>query len=91
MSRASSNAAPLPFDWDALVSLLVHPMRVSIIEALRWVGEPLSATDLRKVFDEAHSLPVISYHVVTLAQANVVVKVRQRHVRGSIEKFYFFP
>lgn len=39
---------PLPFDWAALVPLVVHPMRVTIIEALCWVGEPLSALTSRR-------------------------------------------
>jgi hypothetical protein len=81
----------LPFDWDALAPLLAHPMRVTIVEALRWVGEPLSATDLRKLFDDQFTLPFLSYHVVTLARGGAFVMVRERPVRGSIEKFYFFP
>jgi hypothetical protein len=66
-------------------------MRVSIIEALRWIGEPLSATDLRKVFDGRFALPVVSYHLIALAQIDALVQVGQRSVRGSVEKFYFFP
>jgi hypothetical protein len=87
--RMSEGSEPLPFDWDALVPLLVHPMKVAIIEALRWIGRPLSATDLKKLFDEQFELQFISYHVVTLSQIKAIVRVRQRQVRGSIEKFYF--
>jgi DNA-binding transcriptional ArsR family regulator len=79
------------FDWDALVPLVVHPMRVQIIEALGWIGEPLSAANLTRIFDDADlSLSGVSYHVTTLAKAGVLVKVGQRPVRGSVEKFYFF-
>jgi Helix-turn-helix domain len=94
----SDNATPtkdegsglLPFDWAALVPLVIHPMRVSIIEALRWVGEPLSANDLCKMFDQKYSLGYISYHVKELAKGRVVRKVGQRKVRGATEKFYAF-
>lgn len=82
---------PLPFDWGALVPLLVHRTRVEIIEALRWIGEPLSASDLAMVFDEQLTLQFISYHVIKLAEIGALVKVRQRQVRGATEKFYFFP
>jgi DNA-binding transcriptional ArsR family regulator len=82
---------PYPFDWGALVTCLVHPMRVAIVEALVHIGEPLSATDLRKVFGDDLDLSFISYHVVQLAKMGAIVKVRERPVRGSLEKFYFFP
>lgn len=88
----STGSEPLTFEWDALVPLLIHPTRVAIIEAIRWVGEPLSATDLKKLFgDDEIGLSDISYHLVRLAKVNAVVKVRERQVRGSLEKFYFFP
>jgi len=31
------------FDWGTLGSGALHPVRVEIIEALRWIGLPLSA------------------------------------------------
>jgi hypothetical protein len=82
---------PYPFEWDALVPRLVHPVRVAVIEAMVHIGQPLSATDLRKVFDEKFDLSMISYHVVQLAKVKALVKVRERQVRGSVEKFYFLP
>jgi len=81
---------PLSFDWDALVPFLVHPLKVRIVEALLWVGEPLSATDLTKLIgDEQFGLSHVSYHVVS--EAGALEVVRKRQVRGSTEKFYFFP
>jgi DNA-binding transcriptional ArsR family regulator len=79
------------FTWDALVPHIVHPLKVSIVEALRWIGEPLSATDLTKVIeDEKYGLSHVSYHMVRLAETGVIEVVRARPVRGSLEKFYFF-
>lgn len=82
---------PLPFSWEELVPLLIHPLRVEIIEALRYVGEPLSTTDLREVFDDRYALSLISYHLVTLAKVEAVVGVEQRQVGAAIERFYFLP
>jgi DNA-binding transcriptional ArsR family regulator len=81
---------PLPFDWAALVSLVVHPMRVEIIETLRWTGEPLSASDLTRIFGIG-TLSVVSYHVRELAKAGVLKEISTRQVRGARETFYFFP
>jgi DNA-binding transcriptional ArsR family regulator len=80
-----------PFTWDALVPHIVHPLKVTIIEALGWIGKPLSASDLTKVIeDEKYGLSHVSYHMVRLAQAGAIEVVRSRPVRGSLEKFYFF-
>ena len=63
-----------------------------IIEALWWIGEPLSASDLTKVIeDEKYGLSHVSYHMVRLAKSGAIEVVRARPVRGSLEKFYFFP
>jgi hypothetical protein len=80
-----------PFSWDALVPHIVHPLKVSIVEAMRWIDEPLSASDLSKVIDdEKYGLSHVSYHMVKLAQADAIEVVKTRQVRGSLEKFYAF-
>lgn len=82
---------PLPFDWASLVPNFVHPMRVSVVEALRWTGQPLSSSDLMHVFDDEFSVSFVSYHVRELAKVGALEKVRTRQVRGAMEGFYFFP
>jgi len=80
------------FDWAALVSQLVHSLKVEIVEALLWIGEPLSPADLVKVLDRQRgSLSVVAYHVKGLAKVGAIDVVRRRQVRGAEEKFYFFP
>lgn len=81
------------FDWAALVPRVVHPAQVAIVEALAWVGHPLSATDLRDLFDEpdCYYLSIVSYHVGKLAEAGVLTETGSRQVRGATETFYFFP
>lgn len=82
----------LPFDWGALVPLVVHPMRVAIIEALCWIGEPLSAIDFARLFaDQNFSTSYISYHLSELGKTGVLLQVETRQVRGATKKFYFFP
>jgi len=78
-------------DWGSLVAVFVHPTRVAIIEALTRLGEPLSATDLRKVFGGRVLATTISQHVNALAKVGVLEEVDQRRVRGATERFYFFP
>lgn len=79
------------FDWGALVPLVVHPLKVTAIEAIEWIGVPLSASDLSKVIDEdKHRVSHVSYHLNRLAALGVLKVVRRRQVRGSVEKFYFF-
>jgi DNA-binding transcriptional ArsR family regulator len=38
--------------WAALVADLLHPIQVQIIEALRWIDQPLSAGDLSETVDD---------------------------------------
>lgn len=81
---------PYPFDWAGLVSQAVHPLRVMIIEALRWIDQPLSPSEFHEVFEQLFGLSQISYHVKVLAKAGVLVEVGNQTVRGAIQTFYFF-
>jgi hypothetical protein len=78
-------------DWAGLVPLTVHPVKVSIIEAMEWVGEPVSATELKDMFEEpeGHYLSLVSYHMGKLVELGVVQKTGHRPVRGARETFYF--
>lgn len=79
------------FAWDALVARVLHPVDVEIIEALMWVGQPLSAKRLENLFDdeERRYLSKISYHVRKLAKAGIIEETGWRPVRGVRETFYF--
>lgn len=80
------------FDWEALVPLVIHPLKVAILEALEWIGQPLSASDLTKVFDDEEIyLSHVSYHLRKLGEVGVLELQRTRPVRGSVEKFYGIP
>jgi DNA-binding transcriptional ArsR family regulator len=78
------------FDWPALIARLVHPTKVGIIEALSGIGQPLSATDLTKLFGDPkqHYLSKVSYHARKLEKDGLLAVARRRPVRGAIEQFY---
>ena len=76
------------FDWAALAPRLLHPMKVAIIEALLWIGKPLSAPQLAELFDDPPKRSSISYHLKELAALRVVRIVWSRPVRGAREKFF---
>ncbi|HEX5928294.1 MAG TPA: hypothetical protein VFY48_02785 [Solirubrobacterales bacterium] len=82
-----------PFDWAALVPLVVHPVQVAIIESMSWIAHPLSATELCQVFDEpgTYYLSLVSYHLAKLRGLQVIEETGRRPVRGATETFYFFP
>ncbi len=81
----------LQFDWAGLVPHFVHPIKVEIIEAMIWIGQPLSASELAQVFFSEYDLSRVSYHLSKLAKAGVFEQVGQRQVRGAMQRFYYFP
>ena len=87
----AAEAGARDFDW-AVILPLVHPLKVAIIEAMHHIGRPMSASDLHHSLGrEGEGLSYLSYHVRTLAEAGVIIKVAESRGRGAREKFYFFP
>ena len=76
------------FNWEALVPLLVHPVKVEIIEAMSWVDVPLSATDLDRVFHGQIGVSLLSYHLRKLAEIGALRRSSQEQVRGAVQTFY---
>jgi len=85
-----SKIASSPMDWDAFFSHLAHPTQIAIIEALRWIDQPLSAAELTEVFEGTLGLATVSYHVRRLRNLHVLELINMRAVRGASERFYFF-
>lgn len=81
------------FDWAELVPRVVHPARVAIVEAMFFIGQPLSATELRDFFDEpeCYYLSIVSYHLGKLVDYGALAETGSRQVRGATETYYFFP
>lgn len=81
---------PDPFDWHSLIPVVVHELKVAIIEAMQWIGEPLSAAELKLILGENWSLGTVAYHVSTLAEYGAIQVTDERAVRGARETYYFF-
>jgi repressor of nif and glnA expression len=90
-SRAPSLQLTPSFDWETLVPLLVHPVKVAIIEAMDWIEAPLSATDIDKLSSGQVGVSLISYHLRKLAEIGAIKRVRQETVRGAVQTFYGLP
>jgi hypothetical protein len=78
------------FAWEALVATVLHPVKVATIEALLWIEQPLSSTELVNLFDHrGWPLGVVSYHVSALAKLGVIEATDERQVRGARETYHY--
>src|SRR5215207_4472814 len=87
----SDNNKRKQFEWDMLVPHLVHPMKVAIIEAMQWIGEPVSPRELDRIFDEEHGVSLVAYPMRTLVDVGVVEQVRLPQVSWEVQSFYMRP
>jgi hypothetical protein len=78
----------MEIDWSELVGRFIHPTQVAIIEAARWIDEPLSPTQFAHILDGQPSLSSTAYHVRRLAELEVLRRTDSRQVRGAMETFY---
>lgn len=95
LARLSKERPPIhqrvsdAFDWHFLIPLFVHEVKVAIIEAMDWIGQPLSAAELKLILRGSNwSLGTIAYHVSTLAESGVIQVTDERAVRGARETYY---
>jgi hypothetical protein len=80
------------FDWPWLISRLVHPIKVAILETLASVEAPLSPTELVGIFEcDDWYLSKVAYHARRLEKDGALVEVDTRRVRGALEHFYEIP
>jgi hypothetical protein len=79
-------------NWETMVAHVIHPAKVSIIEALAWIGRPLSPSLMEELFSGSGLyLSLIAYHVKGLADMGLLEIVATKPARGALERFYFFP
>jgi hypothetical protein len=76
------------FAWPALFDESIHELKIAIAEALDWIGEPLSATELWIIFDLKHTYHNVAYHARSLEETGLTVEVWQRGARGATEIYY---
>lgn len=96
----SPNATPTPatggpsgagderFHWDALVSRVLHPVQVAIIEAALWIGLPLAPSDLARMLGGDITLQHAGYHVRALVDLEILELVDTEPVRGATKHYY---
>ena len=94
-SKGSNGDHPFP-GWEPFLPHLVHPLKVAIVEALLWIGEPLSAVQLGKVFrgvGDGFRESNVRYHVRHLAEVGVIEATPVDTASGgrpSRERFFYF-
>lgn len=76
------------FHWEDLVPLLVHPVKVVVIEAMTWIDRPLSATDLDRILQGEFGVSLLSYHLRRLAELEIIAPARRETTRGATQTFY---
>jgi hypothetical protein len=83
------------FDWSLLVPRTIHPLKVAIIEAMEWIGQPLAPSELVYLVDELDNekfgLSHVSYHMAKLRELGALKVVQTEPVRGAQKHFYWFP
>lgn len=83
-----------PLDWDALVPLVIHEIKLAILEAMLWIDEPLAATDVLRMYEgekKKEYVSSISYHLRSLALDLPVLELYDEEaVRGAWRKLYYF-
>ena len=86
----SAGAERERFVWQSLAPALLGPLKVAIIEALLWVGQPLSPAGLQESLAlEERKLALVRYHAEYLAEAGVLEMLEPAD--GDEEARFFFP
>lgn len=79
------------WDWNALASRKVHPVRVATLEAMQWIDEPFSAVDLDRMHEDSPGIETIAYHMRVMASDPPILRLcREETIRGATRKLYFF-
>ncbi len=77
------------WDWANVVPL-VHPVKVAIIEAMLWVGEPMSAVDIDRMHEASPGLTTVSYHLRNLALEFSILELHTKELVGAAWKRLYF-
>ena len=77
-----------PFPWDMLVSRVLHPIQVVILESLVWIGVPLSPVDVANMCQGHYALALVGYHAKALADRGVIELIDTEPVRGTVRHLY---
>ena len=88
--RAGSDgeAGGEPFPWGSLASRILHPVQVTVLEALVWIELPISPVDVTHMCDGNYALTLVGYHVKALAERGVIEPAATEQVRGVTRHLY---
>jgi len=75
--------------WAAMVATVLHPVEVEIIEAMRWIGRPLTATDLLHVFEARRSDLRIERRLRRLRKLGAVAPEDSGMARGPLTQLRY--
>ena len=86
----SSPTIGLTLDWSALIPAAIHPIQITILEAMAWLDRPVSSVELRRMFQEPeyYYLSAVSYHMGRLVDLGAVEAVDRESVRGAEKTYY---
>jgi hypothetical protein len=73
--------------WSTLPEKVQYPVRVPIIEAFWWIGEPLSAIALVDSFDGLLSMWEAAHHLRVLEELDVVEPLNRSASRSDLHDF----
>jgi hypothetical protein len=76
------------FPWASLVSRVLHPIQVLVVEALAWVGDPLAPSDIARFSNGKYNPSIVGYHVRALEKLGVVELLDTEPVRGATRHNY---
>lgn len=84
-----AGASDVDVDWGLLASRFIHSTKISIIEAMRYIDQPLSASELEKVLGGSFISSTLSYHLKSLAEKGVVEELAKEKGMAGPEKSPF--
>lgn len=76
------------FRWDMLVSRVLHPIQLSMVEALIWIDLPISPSDLSQMYSGEFTNSHTGYHVKVLADYGIIELADTEQVRGVTRHLY---
>jgi Sigma-70, region 4 len=91
-----SGVSDSPFPgWELYVANFVHPLKVAAVEALCWMGAPLSAVQLTKLCSgggESFREPNVRYHLHQLVKVGVleIVSSGPFDQERKVDTFFYF-
>lgn len=58
--------------WATVAVRALHPIQIQIVEALRWIGEPLAVSDLGEIVEEVEWVR-LNHHIRRLSKLRAIM------------------